>query len=420
MNSLTPTNPFCNIPQDQLKAGGVFMKGIIICNKCRKKMDGVCHCKKKGNAKCLIQIYWKGKHYEYRRDDKGYIFDYDRAKDRLAEITTAIKKGAFNPVDFTDAKVKERKFENQIEKWQQEKEKQELLNELSPGTLKQYKGYVNNYYPFFHGMDVREIVLEQLTNFKDTLDCVNIKTRKNIIIALHNFFYWLRERGIIKDIPLFPKIKGDDSKSRKAIDIDLQGEALERISVYHRDIIEFLMETGLRPGEGCALLVEHVDAKHRIASIEGTFSGTKLRQTTKQKRKRVIPLSTRAFEIAAKNMQGKLPKQFLFINPVTDKHYTTNALGKIWRKKSELEGITLYEAVRHSFGSQLIENGIDVTIVKELMGHSDIRTTEKYVHMKMSKLADVVNSRKVVKMIRTKNRSGIEAGISEGVLNNIQ
>jgi site-specific recombinase XerD len=417
MNPLTPYNHSVTLPQELLKAGGVIMTGVILCNKCRKKMDGVCSC---GSYKCIISIYWRGKHYEYRRDEQGYILTYDRAVDKLTEISSAIKKGEFNPIEYTDEKVKERKFEIQIDRWLEEKEKQESLNELSPGTLKQYRGYINNYYPFFHGMDLREITLEQLTNFKDTLDTVKIKTRKNIMIALHNFFYWLRERGLIKEMPLFPKIKGDDSKSRKAIDVDLQGEALERIPVSHRDIIEFLTETGLRPGESCALLVEHIDMKHGIARIEGTFSGTKLRQTTKQKRKRVIPLSTRAFEIAVKNMQEKLPKQFLFINPVTNRHYTTNALGKIWRKKSGLEGITLYEAVRHSFGSQLIDNGVDVTIVKELMGHSDIRTTEKYVHMRMSKLTDVVNSRKVVKMVRTKNRSEIEAGISEGIFNNIQ
>jgi len=44
------------------------------------------------------------------------------------------------------------------------------------------------------------------------------------------------------------------------------------------------------------------------------------------------------------------------------------------------------------------------------MGHADIRTTEKYTHMRMSRLADVVNSRKV---LRLQNRNGIETS-SEG------
>jgi hypothetical protein len=56
------------ITQDQLKLGGVIMTGLILCNRCGKKMDGVCKC---GNYKCLVQIYWKGKYYEYRRDEQG-------------------------------------------------------------------------------------------------------------------------------------------------------------------------------------------------------------------------------------------------------------------------------------------------------------------------------------------------------------
>ena len=43
-------------------------------------------------------------------------------------------KGIFNPVDHTDAKVRERKFENQIEMWLDEKGRQEQAGELSPGT----------------------------------------------------------------------------------------------------------------------------------------------------------------------------------------------------------------------------------------------------------------------------------------------
>ncbi len=55
------------------------MTGTIRCNRCRKKMDGVCEC---GNYKCFIQIYWKGKYYEFRRDDEGDLFSYHKAVDR--------------------------------------------------------------------------------------------------------------------------------------------------------------------------------------------------------------------------------------------------------------------------------------------------------------------------------------------------
>ena len=188
---MTPLSDQHIIPQDQLKRGGIFMSGIIICNRCRKKMDGVCRC---GNAKCLVQIYWKGKYYEFRRDDQGFVFAYDRAVARLTEINNAIQKGVFDPTDFNDARMSERRFENQIEKWLNEKESRERLNELSYGTLRDYRGYVKNYFHALSMMDVREIKLEHLTEFKDGLDNVSIKTRKNILNALRNVFFLVERK----------------------------------------------------------------------------------------------------------------------------------------------------------------------------------------------------------------------------------
>ncbi len=381
------------------------MAGIIICNRCRKKMDGVCQC---GGYKCIVQIYWKGKYYEYRRDDQNYVFTYDKAKDKLIEINNAIRKGSFDPLDHSDAKIQERRFENMIEKWLNEKESRERLNELSPGTLKDYRGYVKNHYCFFNGYDVRDIDLEILTNFKDTLKGVKIKTRKNIMNALKNFFNWLKERGVIRESPVFPKITGDDSRKTKAIDWETQDEVLLRIPEKHRDIIEFMYETGLRTAEVCAVLCEDVDLKKKEAKIERTYqAGNKLADTTKQKKKGEIALSDRALQIAEKNMKEKLPKQFLFINPNTNRGYFPKVLWYHFRKYSGLNNITFYECTRHSFGTQLAETN-DIYKVKELMRHSDIRTTQKYLHIKTTRLANIVNARK--KVLKIADRSEIEVG----------
>ena len=167
------------------------MTGIILCNKCRKKMDGVCLCTPEGKQKCIVKIYWKGQRYEYRRDDKGFIFAYDTATARLTEMSTDIKKGVFNPVDFTDAKVRERRFENQIELWLDEKDTtREQANSLQ-GQPSNYHGYVRNYYHVLNYYDVRDIQRGEFTSFKDTLSSVSIKTRKNVMNALQGFFRWL-------------------------------------------------------------------------------------------------------------------------------------------------------------------------------------------------------------------------------------
>ncbi len=392
---------------ENLRKGGIIMKGTILCARCRKPIPkaGVCQC---GSYKCIVKIYHKGRAYDYRRDENGSIFSFHTARDVLIKITGQIKAGSFNPTDFLSGKVTERTFENQVEKWLKAKETQEAMNELSPNTVRQYRGYVYNFFPFFSGMNVREITLEHLSDFKDTLDGVGIKTRRNIMLALHNVFIWMWERGKIEAMPAFPKVKGDDSMPVKSIDPEMQDEILKRIPEKDRDIIEFLYETGLRPGEACYLRVKHIDLRNGVASIEGTFSGTKERSTNKEKRKRQIPISDRAWQIVVKNMESKHPASFLFTNSYTGNHYTTNRLGKIWKKYAGIDDVKLYGATRHSFGSQLVEK-YDISLVSELMGHSDIRTTRKYIHARVKKLAAMVNDRKAIFMLaKSENRPEID------------
>ncbi|HQJ95351.1 MAG TPA: tyrosine-type recombinase/integrase [Syntrophorhabdaceae bacterium] len=55
--------------------------------------------------------------------------------------------------------------------------------------------------------------------------------------------------------------------------------------------------------------------------------------------------------------------------------------------------ITYYEASRHSFCTQLVDDGIDLLYAKELMRHTDVRTTQRYYHGNITRLRDIVNKR---------------------------
>jgi site-specific recombinase XerD len=64
----------------------------------------------------------------------------------------------------------------------------------------------------------------------------------------------------------------------------------------------------------------------------------------------------------------------------------------MWRKFSGID-ITYYEASRHSFVSQLVDDGLGSMQVKELARHSDVRTTQKYYHGNKITLKDALNKR---------------------------
>ncbi|SPP99941.1 hypothetical protein NBG4_1390002 [Candidatus Sulfobium mesophilum] len=157
-----------------------------------------------------------------------------------------------------------------------------------------------------------------------------IKTRKNILNGLHAFFSWLKSKKIIEAIPEWPKISGSNAKARVAIDIETQNDGLSKIPEEHRDVLEFGFETGLRPGETCALLVGDVDLANNRVIIQRTWSGAHLKPSTKTNEEKYIPLSVRAREIVTEHKKDKLPATFLFINPNTGRCYRQKQLNNIW------------------------------------------------------------------------------------------
>jgi Site-specific recombinase XerD len=276
---------------------------------------------------------------------------------------------------------------------------------LSPETVRHYTTYIKNHYvPHFKGLDVKEVEFQHLEAFKDKLakKGLKIKTRRNILNALHPFFVWLKRKGIVKEIPNFPEIKGNDATMRSSLDPEQQAEALAKILQEHRDIMEFAFEIGLRGGELSAIKVKDVNLKNGTLLVQRTFSRGKLCETIKTHRKIYVPLSEKAIEIAKRNVVGKTPDSFLFINKNSQNHYSQDVLWWQWHHHSGTD-VCFYESSRHSFITQLVEDDTNPFVAQILVRHSDIRTTQKYYHATSSKLRDVVNRRgKVVRIDKVK------------------
>ena len=204
----------------------------------------------------------------------------------------------------------------------------------------------------------------------------------------HAFFAWLYDTGRVEAIPPFPIIKGDNATPRRAIRLETQEKALEGIPLVQRDPIEFMMKTGLRPDECVAILVKSVDVEQRAVWVERSVSGSTYVETTKNKSKLPIPMNDKALEIAKRNVKGKFPNDFLFVNPTTGRGYSLSMLSKIWRNYCGLD-VKLYEATRHSYCTQIVPL-TDPLTAQRLMRHKDRRSTDNYYHAYSEILLDVV------------------------------
>jgi integrase len=91
-------------------------------------------------------------------------------------------------------------------------------------------------------------------------------------------------------------------------------------------------------------------------------------------------LSDAVREVMRRHCEGKSPNDYVFINPETGKPYTD--LKKAFRKACELAGNRglRWNDPRHTFGTRLGIAGANAFEIKELMGHTDIRTSLRYVH----------------------------------------
>lgn len=376
------------------------LKGHIKCARCRKVMNTpVCSC---GKTTCVIRYYWQGKQYERRRDERNNVLTYPEALRILTLINNdmIVRVKLFDPRDWIDGAVKERRFENQIEEYYEDKRQEARQGELSPEYVRIISGY-GKHYTCFHGKDITTIGKKEIAEFKRSLSILpKIKSRRNVLNAMKSFFNWLWENGRIPAVPPFPAIKGDNATPRRAVRRDAQTELLEKIPEALRDPYIFAMETGVRPGELISILVKSVDLENRVVWIERSKSGAQYRDTTKENTKLPVPLNDKTLAAVKRNMVGKFPNHYLFIYPKTGRPYSYKTLYKIWVDHTGNE-FKLYEATRHSFCTQVVPL-TDRYTAQRLMRHKDQRSTDNYYHAFSDRLLEVVQKNEnVIDLKRT-------------------
>lgn len=363
-----------------------------VCPRCEGKFLGIpllCPTCQIAPEKYYIDIYWK-KRYRFYTDKSGYPLDsWQRAMRLVENIRSEIDRKVFDPKDYLPEQKTFYSFESKVEEWIAEKEGRVERGDLAPSYLKEIKRYANLYYvPHFKASDIREVRTGDIDRFYQALPAhLSLKTAKNIVCALQNFFIELQRKEYIQRSPQFPKISPPEPNWRW-IDQATQEALINTIPEQHRPIYTFMARQAVRPGEARALQWEDIDFARGIATICRTFSLDQVRNFTKTKRIRYLPLHPQVLEClkAIRGISG-----FVFRNGEVP--YSTSVLWYHWKEAKEKVGITgklrLYDGTRHSVASQAVNRGVDLNLIGKALGHTKTDMTRRYAHIMTETLRQV-------------------------------
>lgn len=194
--------------------------------------------------------------------------------------------------------------------------------------------------------------------------------------SLKLFLRYLQKEGILKvnvaDLWESPKLK---AVLPTVLSINEVNELLEVCgNFFDRAILEFLYATGIRVSELCNLNLFDVDE-------------TSLRVKGKGGKERIVPIALRTVQVLdqyllerKKEIRENPP---LFINSRgkrINRQYVW-ALVKLYARKAGINKQISPHTLRHSYATHLLENGADLRVIQELLGHSNISTTDRYTHI---------------------------------------
>lgn len=154
---------------------------------------------------------------------------------------------------------------------------------------------------------------------------------------------------------------------------------IDSIEDEYRPLMLLLYDGGLRRSEAMFIKAEDIYLERGIFRVLG-----------KGNKERFVPITTERLLMALVKLKQERPEGFLFLNPKTRKPYYSirkailrAAIKAGINQKDKPAKLRLYHhLLRHSFGTYALESGIDIRAIQGILGHSNVKTTEIYTHLR--------------------------------------
>jgi site-specific recombinase XerD len=275
---------------------------------------------------------------------------------------------------------------------------------LSNKTQENYRRFLKKFFDWLkeNGLEKikpHELTEEHIWKYRVWLSRQPLKksTQNYYLIALRSLLNYFTERNILSLPSEKVKLARDKSEKRiKFLTLDQLKRLLEAPSLKtltglrDRAILETLFSTGLRVSEIVNLNRDQIKIKPETKDLEISIVG-------KGDRIRTVYLSERAVDALRKYLQTRNDKEkALFINyrgpKNSPRRLTPRAIQKIVKKYSLMAGLPIDitpHVLRHTFATDLLNQGVDIRVVQEFLGHKNITTTQVYTHVTNPRLREI-------------------------------
>ena len=238
--------------------------------------------------------------------------------------------------------------------------------------------------------------MQYLLYLSKTLGCSRVKCKMAAQSISFFFRHVLKQPYVIPTV-IYPRKSTKLPPVMSASEIKALIDGVKNIK--HRTIIMLLYSSGMRLSEIARLKIVDIDSKNmRIKVVQG--KGAKDRYTILSEQ---VLQELRAYYIIYK------PKEYLFngsrpggpISMRNIQHLVQKGLAQIGL---DSKNYTVH-TIRHSFATHLVDNGTNLHTVKELLGHSNLQTTLRYLHLTSKRIQGVINPYDVLPDSKDKQQS---------------
>lgn len=267
-----------------------------------------------------------------------------------------------------------------------------VLKAYSPSTIRTYRNEMMQLLLLLGDVHVQDLGVAHLQRY--LLHCIRNGLKENSIHSRMNALKYYFEQVLHKERMFFeiprPKkplqLPGVFSKE------EIAGIINSVENQKQKTLLLLCYACGLRVSELVSIKITDIDSKRMVMHLHGA----------KGKKDRIVNLSAMLVVMLRAYYRQYRPAKYLFEGLGAGEHYSIRSIQMVLHRAKEKANVRRpggMHLLRHSFATHLLDKGIDVTMIQKLLGHNDLKTTLRYLHVTNRDLQKVISPLEDIAML---------------------